>query len=51
MSNADKMRTPEVASACQVIKAAVCKVLQTPITYGFTYNAATKGTNLVHKSF
>jgi hypothetical protein len=43
MSNADKMRTPELASACQVIKAACIKVLQTPVTFGFTYNAATKG--------
>lgn len=43
MSKVDKMRTPDLATACQVIKAACQKVLQTPTTFGFTYNSAIKG--------
>ena len=43
MSKVDKMRTPELATACQVIKVACHKVLQTPTTFGFTYNSAIKG--------
>jgi alanyl-tRNA synthetase len=43
MSKVDKMRTPELATACQVIKAACQKVLQTSTTFGFSYTSATKG--------
>lgn len=43
MSKLDKMRTPELASACAVIKAACSKVLSTPTTFGMTFNSATKG--------